>query len=480
VQGPKQSRKGLGVTVERSVLVDGAHFFNANGTGIASYARTLASTLRGLRASVAVLYGRQVVGETGEAPLALTTQLFGHPAGDNVVRRLLKTASLALHAHAPFRGAVRAYEISQTGVNLASVDPPLPRADVVYNANRLYDQAGYSFDVKGRLTEVCLDRPAALAHWTSPLAVKVRGCPNIYTLHDLIPLQYPHFVMDRGGRSARLHAAIAREADLIVTVSEASKQAIVDLLKVPPERVAVTYQPTPPLPAMSREDAERLVEAVYGLKAGQFALFVGAIEPKKNLKRLIEAFVLANPGIPLVLVGPLGWMYDHDLRLMGTINRNSGTKLIRRLGYLPRAHVSALLRCARFLTFPSVCEGFGLPVLEAMQMGVPVLTSNTSSLPEVAGEATVLVDPLDVQDMARGIRALAHDADLRHGLAALGHEQVKTFTEEAYRMRLAAAYARVGVHLPAREASKVAVAIEGCREHPLASEQMSHADGSHR
>ncbi|MEW6640318.1 MAG: glycosyltransferase family 1 protein [Pseudomonadota bacterium] len=465
------------MSAEPSFLVDGAHFFNANGTGIASYARTLANTLRVLRASVAVLYGRQIIAQKNDAPLALTTQLFGNPAGDNAIHKLLNAASRVLHAHAPFGGAVRAREISQAGVMLASLDPPLPKADVVYNANRLYERAGYSFHVRGRLTEVRLDRPAALAHWTSPLAVKARGCPNIYTIHDLIPLQYPHFVLDRGGRSVHLHAAIAREADLIVTVSEASKQAIVDLLNVPAERVAVTYQPTPPLPAMKREDAERLVEATYGLKAGQYALFVGAIEPKKNLKRLIEAFILANPGIPLVLAGPLGWMYDNDLRLMGIINRSSGSKLIRRLGYLPRAHVSALLRCARFLTFPSVCEGFGLPVLEAMQLGVPVLTSNTSSLPEVAGQAAVLVDPLDVADMARGIRELAFDADLRHGLVACGHEQVQKFTEEVYRKRLAAAYARVGVHLPVGEAR---LQNESVAKIPLPSGQSNSVDGSHR
>lgn len=442
------------MTVEQSVLVDGAHFFRTNGTGIASYARTLASTLRSLRSSVAVLYGRQVAGENSDEPLALTTQLFGSPTGDNVVHRLLNAASLALHARAPFGGTVCAREISQTGVNLASLDPPLPTADVVYNANRLYEQAGYCFQVRRRFTEVSLDRPTALAHWTSPLAVKAKGCPNIYTIHDLIPLQYPHFVVDRGGQSVHLHAAIAREADLILTVSEASKQAIVDLLKVPSERVAVTYQPAPPLPSMGRKDAERLIEAVYGLNAGQYALFVGAIEPKKNLKRLVEAFILANPGIPLVLVGPLGWMYDDDLRLIGNINRNSGAKLIRRLGYLPRPHVSALLQCARFLAFPSVCEGFGLPVLEAMQMGVPVLTSNTSSLPEVAGKAAVLVDPLDVADMSRGIRELAYDTALRGDLIARGYGQARTFTEEAYRKRLVAAYARVGVHLPVGEAQK--------------------------
>src|SRR4029077_19414981 len=143
--------------------------------------------------------------------------------------------------------------------------------------------------------------------------------------------------------------------------------------------------------------------------------------------------LLAGLDIPLLIAGPLGWLYEEDIALIdviaGHVNGSAiaaeacGTSitgllrdkrsLVRRLGYLPRRHVVALLQCARFFTFPSIYEGFGLPVLEAMKLGVPVLTSNTSSLPEVAGRAAVLVDPLDVTEMAREIDRLANDADLR-------------------------------------------------------------------
>lgn len=386
-------------------------------------------------------------------------QVFGESPEPRTVGKLLNAASLAVHAHAPFRGIVRPLKISQAGVNLASIEPPLPKADVVWNASRLYDRAGYSFHVKRRLTEVRLDRPVALAHWTSPLAVKVKGCPNVYTIQDLIPLQFPHFVLDRAGRSANLHAAIAHEADLNITVSEASKEAIVEMLKVPPDRVHVTYQPTPPLPNVSREDSERLVQSVYGFKAGDYALFLGAIEPKKNLKRLVEAFILANPGIPLLIAGPLGWQYQSDLALIETVARNGGDNVVRRLGFLPRSHVTALLQCARFMTFPSICEGFGLPVLEAMQMGVPVLTSNTGSLPEVAGDAAVLVDPLDVASMSSRIRALAGDPDLRRDLVARGQLQAQKFGRDIYFERLREAYARVGVELPLPPSTVVASVI---------------------
>ncbi len=435
------------------ILVDGAHFLNASGTGIASYSRTLCSTLRSAGCSIELLYGRSMTANKDSAPLALATQLYGGVPEPHWLTRIAGAAGLAVRAHAPFRGAIRPRVVPQNGVELGSFEPPLPVADVVHNASRLYEQADYTFHARRRLTEVQFDRPVALAHWTSPLAVKAKGCPNVYTIHDLVPLQFPHFVLDRAGRSADLHAAIARDADLVVTVSEASKQAIVDLLKLPPDRVHVTYQPTPPLPDMPYDDAARVVQTMYGVKPGDYVLFIGAIEPKKNLRRLIEAYVLANPGIPLVIAGPLGWLYSRDLDLIKTITLNEAafagdrSHTVRRIGYVPRSHLTALLRCARFMAFPSIHEGFGLPVLEAMQMGVPVLTSNVSSLPEIAGDAAVLVDPLDIGAISRGIRTLAADARLRTDLAARGRQQAGKFSVEAYGRRLREAYKRVGVDL---------------------------------
>jgi glycosyltransferase involved in cell wall biosynthesis len=246
---------------------------------------------------------------------------------------------------------------------------------------------------------------------------------------------------------ARLLSAIAREADLITTVSEASKRQIVELLQVSEERISVTYQAVAALPRIDQQDAERLVRSLYHATPGGYALFLGAIEPKKNLKRLIEAYLLAGIDVPLLIAGPKGWLCEDELALISSVNGP-----VRRLGYVPRRHVVALLQCARFLTFPSIWEGFGLPVLEAMQLGVPVLTSNTSSLPEVAGEAAVLVDPLDIEDIRRGIRQIANDAELRAELSRRGPLQAAKFGQREYRERLAAAYRTIGVEIRASDA----------------------------
>jgi glycosyltransferase involved in cell wall biosynthesis len=215
---------------------------------------------------------------------------------------------------------LRAINVPIDGVELSAFDPPLPPCDQVLNAHGLFERAHWSFAVRRRFTELKLPGGALkVAHWTWPLAVKARDVPNIYTLHDLVPLQFPHFSLDRRGRSTLLHAAIARQADHIITVSEISKRKIVELLKVEEDRISVTYQPVPELPRIARANAERLVESVYGVEPGKYALFVGAIEPKKNLKRLIEAFLLAGLDIPLLIAGPLGWLYDDDIALIDVI-----------------------------------------------------------------------------------------------------------------------------------------------------------------
>src|SRR5262249_35769353 len=210
------------------------------------------------------------------------------------------------------------------------------------------------------------DLKFAAAHWTAPIPVKMRGVPNIYTLHDLVPLQFPYFVKGYGGRMHELHEEIAHQSDHIIHLSEGSNRHIGEILKVPEAHVTVTYQPVKQLPSIDRNDAERLVENIYGIGPGQYALFLGAMEPKKNLKRLIEAFVLAGLEIPLLLAGPLGWLYDEETDLINRINRaqqtasvgsaetsvqalaavHGATSPIRQLGYLPARHILALLKCA--------------------------------------------------------------------------------------------------------------------------------------
>jgi glycosyltransferase involved in cell wall biosynthesis len=429
-----------------SILMDGSHFLRPEGTGIASYARTLATTLKSGRYSVGMLFGQSVAERMGYVGV----QVFGKEPPANPWRSNVSVMTSVLRA--VHGRSIAATDVPLSQIDLRALDSPLPPFDFALNASGAFRVAELTFILRGRFIEVVLPRKFDAVHWTRPVPIKARATPNIYTLHDMIPLQFPYMVPDRGARTARLHAAIARHADLIVTVSEASRRHIVELLGVPSERVCVTYQPVPNLPELPQVEAERLVESLYGATPGQYALFLGAVEPKKNLKRLIDAFLVSGVKLPLLIAGPLGWLYDGEVALLEMIGQASKARQerqsevpVRRLGFVPRLHVVALLKCARFFAFPSIYEGFGLPVLEAMQLGIPVLTSNTSSFPEVAGDAAVLVDPLNVSAMADQIRRLANDEGLRSELAMRGPIQAAKFSVASYKARLDAAYGSLNI-----------------------------------
>jgi glycosyltransferase involved in cell wall biosynthesis len=455
-----------------SILVDGMQLVEKRGTGIASYTRTLARGLNSLGARVSLLFGTTSRPRRGDPSYALATQIFCHRPPSN---HLVQLASLAVRTRFGLKRTINADEVNLDAVDLTSLEPPLPTFERIFNLDDPLGRARAASAWGSPLATVVLPDEFAATHWTRPTPLKSSTGPNLYTIHDLVPIRYPYFVIDRPGHSARLHAAIAHAADSIITVSEASKANIVDVLKVAPERVTVTYQPAPTPSPLPQEDAEWIVTSIYAATPKAYALYLGAIEPKKNVRRLIEAFLLSRLKIPLLLVGPKGWLYDEEEELLAIITGKFGvefTKMIeteldllktegasgsnaraslssnlpvRHLGYLPRRHVTALLQCAKFLIFPSLSEGFGLPALEAMQHSVPVLTSRIPPLCEVVGDAALLCDPLDIDDIARRIRELDADGDLRAELAIKGPVQAAQFSEEAYAGRLAEAYAKVGV-----------------------------------
>ena len=353
------------------VLVDGFQFLRPAGTGIASYVRTLSTMLRSAGSEVSVLYGERYRPRGDISARAAATSIFSREPPVDRLSTMLERAAMGLGFMTGRGYRAQPVPVDTSHVDLSAIEPPLPGADEILNANRIFTRASCGFRFMGRFTRVA--RPIGckldVAHWTAPLPIRMRGVPNIYTIHDLIPLRLPHFVIGSGHHTFRLHEIIAREADHIITVSEASKRDIVELLGVPDERITVTYQPVPHLPNLDQAEAERLVENVYGIEPKQYALFLGAIEPKKNIKGLVEAFASADLGIPLLLAGPLGWLHDADLDLINVVNRarqtasiksavtpmqalvamSTANALVHQLGYLPRQHVVALLKVCKVL-----------------------------------------------------------------------------------------------------------------------------------
>jgi glycosyltransferase involved in cell wall biosynthesis len=461
-QGP-EGRSGLrlapandqNTTFQRArVGIDGYNLALEEGTGIATYARNLSFRLGELGCQVDVLYGRPT---TGRDDLAREVSFF-----DPVEVRPRKWMRL-IHNAAGVVGAapgVRAQRINLSGAVIAEdFRARLPHFDEIHNVSRLFQRAADYFYAFGRPLRVVMERPPDVMHWTYPLPIEVAGAKNIYTLHDLVPLRLPHTTLDRKRNYLKLVRMLARRADHLVTVSEASRRDIIEILGVAPEKVTNTYQAVE-MPASVLERTPQSIAdevgGVFGLPYKGYFLFFGAIEPKKNVNRLIQAYLSANITSPLVIVGKRAWKSTQELKLLGLDDmRNEMARLastdtpagrrILRINYTSRGMLMSLIQGCKAVLFPSLYEGFGLPVLEAMSLGAPVITSNTSSLPEVAGDAALLVDPYDPQALTAAVRTFEENGRLREELAQRGRLRAELFSKEAYTARLGRLYRGLGL-----------------------------------
>jgi glycosyltransferase involved in cell wall biosynthesis len=272
-------------------------------------------------------------------------------------------------------------------------------------------------------------------------------CKSVVTIHDCIHLMFPQYLPNRFAYTyarASLWAA-TRKAERILTVSETSKTDILRYFAVPAERIVVAYNAIDERFAIQppRELIDRTRER-YQLD-GPFALYVGNIKPHKNLERLIDAFhIVRREGferLRLLIIGDQILKYP---RLRRAVDRYKLHKHVRFLGFVPDETLAALYRLATVFVFPSLYEGFGLPPLEAMAGGTPVVTSNCSSLPEVCGDAAVLVDPYDAESIAEGIRRVLADPDLRATLVERGLRRSRDFSWDASVRRLHQVYMETG------------------------------------
>lgn len=229
---------------------------------------------------------------------------------------------------------------------------------------------------------------------------------------------------------------VRRRADFFLAISEFTKKEMVELWHIPPEKVHIV--PCACSPVLTRETSqERLSELreKYDLPE-QFILFVGNSNPRKNLTRLIRAFDRAKTegDLPhqLIIAGEQGWKFDREQVVRGIQHR----KYVRFISFVSDEDMSALYSAASLFAFPTLYEGFGIPVLEAQACGVPVLTSKCSSLPEVGGEGAFYVDPYDVESISDGIRAVLTDPVLAEKLVQQGLENVKRFSWKKSAQRL--------------------------------------------
>lgn len=256
--------------------------------------------------------------------------------------------------------------------------------------------------------------------------------PLVFTMHDVTPFAYPDFYPK--AITLRLRAMITRglkAARMVICVSRNAMETTRELFRMPEERFAVVHHGVDPkFRPVPGDEARRIVAANLGLNFPYF-LHVGHLEKRKNTARLIDAFAAfrSETGLDIKLVFAGARNFDTSL-IDEAIARNGVREHVVEAGEVRDEDMCALYSAAEALAFPTLWEGFGLPVLEAMACGTPVLTSRVSSLPEVAGDAAELVDPLRVDEIAAALCRIATDSELRASMRARGLEQARRFTWE--------------------------------------------------
>lgn len=245
-------------------------------------------------------------------------------------------------------------------------------------------------------------------------------CPTVMSIMDLSYIHFPEMFRKRDLWQLQLWTARSvKKAKKIFTISQFSKNAIINHYRLKPEKVVVAYPGFKMAKSKKKTNLKK-----YGVE-GDFLLYVGTLQPRKNLDKLIEAFSqLENRSLKLVIVGKKGWLYEEIFKKVKQLGLE---KRVIFTGYVPDEDLPVFYQKAQCFVLVSLYEGFGLPVLEAMAHGCPVVASNVSSLPEVVGDAGVLVDPNEVEEITQGIEKAMKE---RKELVEKGYQQAKKFSWE--------------------------------------------------
>lgn len=347
-----------------------------------------------------------------------------------------------------------AREVETTGDELIVISnqpidtaKPLPRHVRVHQRSYFPLRIAWMQFLAARVLE---DLRVDVAHFTNGMLPLGTAAARVVTIHDmslkLFPWCHPtrRLVINRP-----LLGVAARVADAVVTVSHSARRDLLRYHRLPPDRVSVVHEAAGPgFEPIADRSARARIRLRYGLPE-RFVLYVGAIEPRKNLPRLMEAFAMARArGIPheLVCVGPYGWSSQD---LYACIDRLGLRRSVHFTGYVPVDDLPVIYNLGELFVFPSLYEGFGLPVVEAMACGTPVITTNTSSLEEIAAGAAETVDPRNVEALADALVLVASDEERREDLRIRGLARAREFSWSRTAKDMLGVYGRAaGVVVP--------------------------------
>ncbi len=419
-----------------NVLVDGYNLKLQRGTGIKTYGVGLIKALKLLEANVHILFSAN----SSESDPILNEVLFFDNQIDNfnfqsilgLVRNIMNDTIKAV--------CRISYKPKQLTLNNEVVIKEKFINNLIEYAEfftlpQCYKIADIRYRIFGITTAITCKK-IDIWHATYPLPIKIRKAKKITTIHDLIPIRLPYTTLDDKELFYRNVKDSIKESEIIVAVSENTKNDILTIFDITPDKICVTYEPITIRSTIINEEQLSTFLRKYKLKFRNYILFVGAIEPKKNIGRLIDAYAMIDTDMPLIIVGQKAWLWENEI---GGRNLDN----VHLLGHIPTDDLPYLYTGAYCFVFPSLYEGFGLPPLEAMTFGCPVIVSNVASLPEICGDAALYVEPYDSADIKDKIEHLLNNPPLRDELSKTGKERTKLFSMGNYVKRLSDVYAKI-------------------------------------
>ncbi|MEA5549972.1 glycosyltransferase family 1 protein [Anabaena cylindrica UHCC 0172] len=423
-----------------NVLVDGYNLEMIQGTGIKTYGLTLVKALISLEANVDLLCSRATNGNGSN--LLLNEALFFDRQqynGNNLQIKSIISAAIQRFYQAK-EVQVSNFVIKRDADFIFDYLANSGKVFNIYNCYRIANNLYKYFQLE---TRVKIKKKIDIWHETYPLPIKVNKSKKITTIHDLIPLKLPYTTLDDKKSFFNLTKNAIKNSELIITVSENTKTDILHCFDVNPDKIHVTYQPIIDNSHLVENHTTEINLKKYKLKNKKYILFVGTIEPKKNVGRLIDAYTCLDTDMQLVIVGKKGWLWEDEIGQLEALFGKGFARKIKLLEYVSKKDLIYLYHGAFCLVFPSLYEGFGLPPLEAMSLGCPVITSNVASLPEVCGDAAFYVDPYNSDNIRQGIENLINNPQKKAQLIEAGKERVKLFSMENYAKNLYEAYKKL-------------------------------------
>ena len=436
------------------ILIDGHNLGLKEPTGVGSYAKNLAESLISMDHQVSILYGINHTNKVWKKNIANMNSFYSQLLnfGELPYRDYEKWAFHFFYycTKIILNKELKPYKIDNFPLNeiSKSFKNKIPVNSNIYNLSNIFRASQAFSSIFGKSLPFSYPNELKnldIFHTTMPIPLKKNiKSKKVVSLHDLIPLKIPKSISVNVKIYKRIINASLKDADIIFSSSMQTKKDAIQLLGIKEEKIHVTYMTSvipDKLKKLSNKEIKDILK-IFDLKFQKYFLFYGAIEPKKNVFRLMKAYKKAMTDCKLVIVGKNGSYHSKESELFDQLNKEK-YKDILRIPYLEIKYLISLIKASKAVIFPSLYEGFGLPVLEAMQLGTPVITSNRGSLSEIGGEAVHFVDPYSISDISNAIEKFSIEKEYLENLRLKGLIQAKKFNQVEFNKRLSLGYQKL-------------------------------------